>query len=108
MKIGGTYNFNDNFSIGVGGIYNSDQVLRGDESNQLATVDDYFVVNVNATYKINESFSFFAKINNLFDTDYETFGLLGEADEIFAAFNDARFLGAGAPISGFIGIRIKF
>ena len=94
IKIGGTYNLNDRFSIGVGGIYNSDQVLRGDESNQLATVDDYFVVNVNSTYKINKNFSFFAKINNLFDTDYETFGLLGEADEIFAAFDDARFLGS--------------
>ena len=65
-------------------------------------------MNVNATYKINKRFSFFAKINNLFDTDYETFGLLGEADEIFAAFDDARFLGAAAPISAFVGIRIKF
>ena len=108
IKIGGTYNLNDRFSIGVGGIYNSDQVLRGDESNQLATVDDYFVVNVNSTYKINKNFSFFAKINNLFDTDYETFGLLGEADEIFAAFDDARFLGAGAPIAIFVGLRATF
>ena len=108
IKIGGTYNLNDRFSICVGGIYNSDQVLRGDESNQLATVDDYFVVNVNSTYKINKNFSFFAKINNLFDTDYETFGLLGEADEIFAAFDDARFLGAGAPIAIFVGLRATF
>jgi len=108
LKIGGNYNFNDNFSVGVGGIYNSDQVLRGDESNQLQTVDDYFVVNANATYKINESFSFFAKVNNLFDTDYETFGLLGEADEIFSSFEDARFHGAAAPISIFIGLRITF
>ena len=108
LKIGGNYNFNDNFSIGVGGIYNSDQVLRGDESNQLQTVDDYFIVNANATYKINESFSFFAKVNNLFDTDYETFGLLGEADEVFSSFEDARFLGAGAPISIFVGLRITF
>jgi len=108
LKIGGTYNFNNGFTIGVSGIYNSDQVLRGDESNQLATVDDYFVVNVNSTYKINKNFSFFAKINNLFDTDYETFGLLGEADEIFAAFDDARFLGAGAPIAIFVGLRATF
>ena len=108
LKIGGTYTFNNGFSIGVGGIYNSDQVLRGDESNQLATVDGYFVVNMNATYKFNERFSFFAKVNNLFDTEYETFGLLGEADEIFAAFDDATFLGAAAPISGFIGLRINF
>ena len=65
-------------------------------------------MNVNATYKINKRFSFFAKINNLFDTDYETFGLLGEADEIFAAFDDARFLGAGAPLGIFVGMRVTF
>ena len=108
MKIGGTYNVNDRFSIGISGIYNSDQVVRGDESNQLPTVKGYFVTNANATYKINKNISFFAKINNLLNTDYETFGLLGEADEIFGSFVDSRFLGAGAPIAIFVGLRATF
>jgi outer membrane receptor protein involved in Fe transport len=95
-------------------IYNSTQVLRGDESNQLGTVDGYAVVNLNGTYKINKTFSMFARVNNLFDTDYETFGLLGEGDEIFdgsgatQAFSDPTFLGAGAPISGFVGMTVTF
>ena len=108
LKIGGTYNFNNRFSIGISGIYNSDQVVRGDESNQLPTVKGYFVANANATYKLNKNVSFFAKINNLLDTDYETFGLLGEADEIFANFDNETFHGAGAPLGIFVGMRLSF
>ncbi len=114
FKLGGLYSFTNKLSVGANMIYNSTQVLRGDESNQLGTVDGYAVVNLNSTYKINKTFKLFARVNNLFDTDYETFGLLGEADEIFdgsgatQAFSDATFLGAGAPINAFVGMTVTF
>jgi outer membrane receptor protein involved in Fe transport len=114
FKIGGNYSFNEKFSIGANMIYNSTQVLRGDESNQLGPVDGYAIINLNSTYKINKNISVFASINNLFDTDYETFGLLGEASEIFdgtgatQTFSNNVFLGPGSPISGFVGLRITF
>jgi iron complex outermembrane receptor protein len=114
FKIGGNYNFNEKVSVGANMIYNSTQVLRGDESNQLGPVDGYAIVNLNSVYKINKSISVFARINNLFDADYETFGLLGEANEIFDGggatqrFSNNVFLGAGTPISGFVGIKITF
>ena len=41
-------------------------------------------------------------------TDYETFGLLGEADEIFANFDNETFHGAGAPLGIFVGMRLSF
>ncbi len=114
IKLGGLYNFNDSFSAGINMIYNSTQILRGDESNELGPVDGYAVVNLNATYKVNKTFSFFVRANNIFDTDYETFGLLGEGDEVFDGsgatqeFSDATFLGPGAPINAFAGITISF
>lgn len=114
FKLGGLYSFTENFSVGANMIYNSTQVLRGDESNELGPVDGYAIVNLNSTYKINKTFSVFARVNNLFDTDYETFGLLGEADEVFdgsgatAAFTSSVFQGAGAPISGFVGVSATF
>jgi iron complex outermembrane recepter protein len=114
FKLGGLYSFTPKFSVGANMIYNSTQVLRGDESNELGPVDGYAIVNLNGTYKINKTFTMFARVNNLFDTDYETFGLLGEADEVFdgsgatQAFSNATFLGAGAPISGFIGLTATF
>ena len=39
----------------------------------------------------------FARVENLFDEDYETFGLLGEPQEVFPEMTDPRFLGAGPP-----------
>jgi outer membrane receptor protein involved in Fe transport len=114
FKLGGLYSFTEKLSVGVNMIYNSTQILRGDESNELGTVDGYAIVNINSTYKINKTFTLFGRVNNLFDSDYETFGLLGEADEIFdgsgstQTFSDATFLGSGAPISGFIGISASF
>lgn len=114
FKLGGLYSFTNKLSVGGNMIYNSTQVLRGDESNELAPVDGYAIVNINGTYKINKTFTLFARVNNLFDTDYETFGLLGEPDEIFdgsgatQTFSDATFLGAGAPINGFVGMTITF
>ncbi|MFL2555567.1 MAG: TonB-dependent receptor domain-containing protein [Gammaproteobacteria bacterium] len=92
FKIGGNYAVNDRLSVGISGIYNSDQMIRGDESNQLDPVDGYFITNVNATYKINKKFTLFAKVNNLFDNDYESFGLLGEADEISMILKMPDFL----------------
>jgi outer membrane receptor protein involved in Fe transport len=55
-------------------------------------------------------FSIFARVNNLFDEDYESFGLLGEPDEVpgFGGFTNNRFVGVGAPISGFVGISATF
>lgn len=114
VKVGGLYSFTEKFSVGANVIYNSTQVLRGDESNELGPVDGYAVVNLNTTYRINKTFAIFARVNNLFDSDYETFGLLGEPDEVFdgsgatQTFSDATFLGAGAPISGFVGVTASF
>ncbi len=114
LKINGLYSFTNKLSAGINIIYNSNQVFRGDESNQLAPIDGYAIVNLNGSYAINNNVTVFARINNVLDTDYEAFGLLGEADEIFdgsgvtPAFANARFLSAGAPINGFVGIAIDF
>jgi len=109
LKLGAVFEVTPKLSIGGDMIFNTGVYLRGDEANLLDTTDNYAIVNLIGNYKFNKTFSVFARINNLFDTDYETFGLLGEPDEIpgFENFSDNRFLGPGAPISGFVGIRIQ-
>jgi hypothetical protein len=49
----------------------------------------------------------FARVENLLDAKYETFGLLGEPDEVFAEFEDPRFYGAGPPFGAWLGVRLK-
>ena len=108
FKMGARYKINDNFSFGGELLYNSGQYLRGDEANLLNKTGSYALINLNAQYHVNQHFSFFTRINNLFDNEYETFGLLGEADEIFTSFNDNRFFGPGAPRSIFGGLSVNF
>lgn len=111
FKLGGEYHLNEQFQIGADVIINSDQVLRGDESNDLAKVDGYALVNLRANYQLNENFTFFARVTNLLDDDYENFGLLGEdPTEILPGLADDRplFLGIGAPRGAWLGLRYRF
>jgi outer membrane receptor protein involved in Fe transport len=112
LKLGGDYYFTDRISAGFDVVYNSDQVMRGDESNQLDTVDGYALVNLRGEWRVTDHILFFARISNLFDADYETFGLLGEDPsevevDLFEDFSDPRFFGPGAPRAGFVGLRVN-
>ncbi len=107
LKVGADFPVTSKLTIGADLLYNSDQHLRGDEANLLDSVDGYAVLNIRGRYQFNQHISVFAKVNNLLDNDYETFGLLGEPDEVFSSFTDNRFLGPGAPISAFIGIKLE-
>jgi len=108
LKIGGDYHITAKLTIGSDLVYNSDQYFRGDEANLLDTIDGHIVINARASYQFNKIISIFANVNNLLDSEYETFGLLGEPEEIFAGFTNPRFVGVGTPISGFIGMKIDF
>ncbi|MBK8960888.1 MAG: TonB-dependent receptor [Proteobacteria bacterium] len=97
--------------LGLDLLYNSGQFLRGDESNQLDALDGYALVNLRASYAVNKHFEVFARGTNLFDTDYESFGLLGEdPSEVIPGLADQRpiFVGAGAPRAGWVGVRMTF
>ncbi len=108
LKVGGDYHVTAKFTVGTDLVYNSDQHFRGDEANLLDTIDGYVVVNARASYQFNKNISVFGNVNNLFDTDYESFGLLGGPDEIFPGFSDPRFVGVGSPISAYVGMKVKF
>ena len=99
------------WSVRVGGevLYNAGQFLRGDETNALAELDGYAVVNLRASYRHSKHLELFARITNLFDRDFENFGLIGDdPSEVLPGLSDNRplFVGAGAPRGGWVGIRL--
>ncbi|HLB31715.1 MAG TPA: TonB-dependent receptor [Gammaproteobacteria bacterium] len=111
FKAGGVYHFNDRFEIGLDLVYNSDQVIRGDEINALDTVDGYALLNLRASYILGDRVTAFARVTNLLDKDYENFGLLGEdPSEVLDNLTDNRpiYLGAGSPRAGWVGLRVRF
>lgn len=110
LKIGADYAITSKLSIGADMLYNSSVYFRGDEANLLDTIDGYAIVNLRGVYQFTDSFSIFAQIYNLLDSDYETFGLLGDASDVSfnpPLSNNPRFVSPGAPISGFVGIRLN-
>lgn len=111
-KFGVNYALSGKLSLGFDFLYNSDQVLRGDESNQIGTLDGYVVAGLRARYQVNDNVEFYARVSNLFDEDYETFGLLGEEPSevdlpLFEDFENPRFVGPAAPRAAFVGITLS-
>lgn len=113
FKLTADYQIWEGFKLGLDILSNSDQHIRGDESNQLDAVDAYTVVGLRARYEMNDRLEFFARIDNLLDREFETFGLLGDepgeiALPIFEGMTNPIFLGSAPPRAGFIGIRYQF
>jgi outer membrane receptor protein involved in Fe transport len=91
--------------LGVDGVYVGAQYLRGDEANAHRKLAPYFVANARLEYQTS-NVDVFVRIENLFDSDYETYGAFFE--NIVAHTGIERFLGPGAPIGAFGGVRIRF
>jgi len=103
----------DGLNLGIDIVNYSDQHLRGDESNQLDEIDGYTVLNLRARYQITDNLEGFVNIHNLFDEEFETFGLLGEEPgevevPIIEDMEVPLFLGSAPPRAAFIGIRYRF
>jgi len=94
-------------SFGIDGIYSGDQYFRGDEANNNNKLSGYWLFNATAEYKVTKYFALFGKVNNIFDTNYNSFGVYGNASEVLGPeFNDGRFVSPGAPRGGWIGVRL--
>ncbi len=93
-------------SIGGDVINNSSQYLRTDEANLLGQISGYTVVNLRAVYTINSHFSIFGRVDNVFDRRYYTFGVLGDATDVFPDFENPRFLSPAQPRGAWVGLRV--
>jgi outer membrane receptor protein involved in Fe transport len=107
IKIGADYAFTQKLSLGFTASYHSSQYFRGDEANVDKKIGHYKVVNLHGRYKLTDNLQFFAKVDNLFDSEYNTFGLYGEPDEAPGLdLEDPRFVGASSPRAGWIGFKL--
>jgi iron complex outermembrane receptor protein len=109
FKAGGRVALGDRFTVGGEILLGSDMHLRGDEGNDFARFGDYAVLNLRGDYRIADDIDLFLNVDNVFDEEYETFGLFGEAEQVLGeGFEDNRFLSPAAPRAAWIGVRIRF
>jgi iron complex outermembrane receptor protein len=119
LKLGADYKILPVWSVGTTVNIVSSSYYVGDESNQLAPIPGYTVVNLHTSYKPVPHLEVFASINNLFNRLYSTWGILSDPTGIGApgipangVTNgpgvDNRFLSPAAPFEAFGGVRITF
>ncbi|ADI30005.1 TonB-dependent receptor [Methylotenera versatilis] len=107
LKLRAAYDVTPAWSVGTNIVLAAGQYARGDENNQDANgrVPGYAVVHLDTHYSINNNWKLFAKLNNVFDTQYATFGVLG--NNIFNGL-DEQFRSPAAPRAGWVGVTYEF
>jgi len=119
VKIGADFEVLPQWSIGATLNWVSSFYYVGDESNQLAPIPGYAVVNLHSTYIPVRHVQFFLSIDNLLNRKYGTWGILSDPTgtgapgvPVNGVTNgpgvDNRFLSPAAPFEVFGGVRISF
>jgi outer membrane receptor protein involved in Fe transport len=104
------WRLNSALTWNVAGHYQSGVYLRGDEGNQDSKTGTFFIANTNFIYRFSDELNLYLLITNLFDTEYETFGLYGEPDEVIPSLGDenTRFISPSEPRGAWMGLRYLF
>jgi outer membrane receptor protein involved in Fe transport len=93
-------------ALSLDGRYVSPQFLRGDEVNRQAPLAGYWVLDGGVTVT-HRAFQAFAKVNNLLDNRYETFGTFAPNNRV-AGTPVERFLTPAPPINFVAGLQYAF
>ncbi|WP_170110167.1 TonB-dependent receptor [Flavilitoribacter nigricans] len=107
-----SYQLLENLELEWTQLYNSAQYIRGDEGNELDQIPGFFRQDVAVRYAVQKHLLFWAKVKNLTNVEYHTFGLLGEADEagelLEVELENNVFAGPAPPRYVELGARYTF
>ena len=108
LKFGLAFAATERLGIDVSAHYASGHRFRGDEGNLAAGIASHAVANLRVDYRIAEGLLAFAKMDNVFNERYATFGVFGEADEVLGDdFESSRFVTPAAPRAGWLGVELR-
>jgi outer membrane receptor protein involved in Fe transport len=119
LKLRGEWQATPNWSIGTNVVAFASQYSFGNENNnhqgEGAKVRGYTVVNLDTRYTFgNSGWQAFARVNNVFDKEFYSAGMLGESfftpDGTFDGGDDhfQPLYSPGGPRAGWIGVRYVF
>ena len=107
FKLRGLYDLTPSWNVGATLIAASAQYAQGDQNNQdqHGKIPGYAVMNLDSHFAFNSEWTLFAKVNNLFDKDYSTYGVTGQ--NIYNGEFE-QFRTPSAPRAGWLGIAYSF
>ena len=108
LKVGLAFVATERLGIDASAHYASSHRFRGDEGNLAAGIASHAVANLRVDYHICDGLLAFAKMDNVFNERYATFGVFGEANEVLGdAFEGSRFVTPAAPRAGWLGVELR-
>ena len=115
FKLRGSYEVTPAWNVGGNVIVAASQYARGAENNQTFVIDGqadvapkvpgYAILNLDTNYSLNSDWSLFAKVNNVFDKEYSTFGQLEQ--NIYTGIYE-QFRTPSAPRAAWVGVTYNF
>lgn len=124
IRIGADWRAQPKLVIGGNVLATSSLVTQGNEDGLIgdgeevnAKVKGYAIMNLHANYEASKGLDYFVRLNNVFDTRFETYGLM--ALNMFDQFGNqysspttpptvSRFIAPGAPRNFMVGVRYRF
>jgi outer membrane receptor protein involved in Fe transport len=94
-------------NVGINLQTQSGVFLRADEANLLPEVPGFARLDATARYRASRRLSVIGQVNNVLDTEFATFGLLGDPS-ILGDIDDPRFHSPGEPRGAWVGIEVGF
>lgn len=106
------------YSVAIEGLGQSNVFARGDESNQDVNgpIPGYILINMDAHYEISPAWHVFARVANLLDRRYSTYGILGQNvftgpgatfDPTGASWRSEQFRTVGVPRGAWLGVEFE-
>jgi outer membrane receptor protein involved in Fe transport len=113
FKAGFDYAATDKFKLGADVVYMSSQYFVGDESNQFPQLPGYAVVNLHASYQINQTYQIYGRVDNVFNNHYATYGTFFDTTELpnfntGNAFTNPDAFNMARPLAAYAGIKATF
>jgi outer membrane receptor protein involved in Fe transport len=114
LKFAADYEVTPAFKIGADVRIVSSQYYDGDASNQFSKLPGYWVADIDASYQVTKNIQLYAKVENLFDNRYYTYGTFFNTGSVpnFAnggnAFTDPRSLTPAMPRAIYAGMKATF
>jgi len=114
LKASIDYAVTDAFKVGGDALFVGSQYFVGDESNQFMKLPSYAVFNLRASYQVNKTVQLYARIDNIFDNRYATYGTFFDTGDVpnfangGAAFTDPRSLSPARPRAFYAGMKVTF
>lgn len=108
FKLSGDFSLGTQLRLGFDVLAQSSQVLRGDEANLLEPASSWVTLGLRGEWRVSSRLRLELRLDNLFDREYENFGVLGDPEEVLGpGFEDPRFLGPGAPRGLWLGAELE-